>query len=263
MMRLEWDAVGERFYESGLDRGVLYLDGKGQVWNGLISIEENDSGAINVPVYIDNLKVRDVPRIGDYTAQLGAYTYPDDFLACEGVIEVDNVFVDGQIPKTFGLSYRTRVGNDVEGAELGYRIHLVYNLTAIPDTKSYTTLSLSPEPTQFGWGISAVPQKAFGYRPTAHIIFDTRFLTDEMLQSLEDIIYGTESLDPTLPPIDYFLGWTNKWGLLTIIDHGNGIWSAIDDGDFISIIDETTFQIDAPTVVTLDPVTYQVSSILG
>lgn len=262
-MRLEWDAVGERFYESGLDRGVLYLDGKGQVWNGLLAVEESAPGDVNVPVFIDNFKVRDMPKIGDYSARLGAYTYPDDFLACEGVIEIENVLVDGQIPKTFGLSYRTRVGNDVEGAELGHRIHVVYNITAIVDTRSYTTLSLSPEPTEFGWDLSAVPQKAFGYRPTAHIIFDTRFMTDEIIESLEDVLYGTELLEPTLPPIDYFLGWADQNGLLTITDHGDGIWTASDNGDYITMIDSTTFQIDARTAVMLDSVTYQVSSILS
>lgn len=261
-MRLEWDEVGQRFYESGLDRGVLYLDGVGQVWNGLISVEESVDD-ISVPVYIDDLKIRDLQKIGDYQASVSAYTYPNDFLACEGVVEIDNVFVDGQIPKTFGFSYRTRVGNDVEGAEFGYRIHVVYEATARVDTKAYTTLSLSPEPVEFGWDLTALPQKAFGYRPTAHIIFDTRFLTDDMLDSLENVLYGTEALEPTLPPIDYFLGWANQWGLLTIINHGDGTWSAIDEGQFISMIDETTFQIDAPTVVVIDSVTYQVSSLLG
>lgn len=262
-MRLTWDSAGERFFEAGLDRGVLYLDGIGQVWNGLLSIEEQAGDSANVPVYVDNFKVRDYAKIGDYEARLGAYTYPDEFMVCEGVAEVDGVLVDGQIPKTFSLSYRTRIGNDIEGVDHGYRIHAVYNLTAKVDTRTYTTLSLSPEATEFGWELAAVPQKAFGYRPTAHIIFDTRFLTEEMLASLEDILYGTDDLDATLPPIDYFLGWANERGLLTIIDHGDGSWSAIDNGDYISILDATTFQIDAPTVIMMDSVTYQVSSILS
>jgi hypothetical protein len=239
------------------------LDGTGYVWNGLTSVDENTTDEENVPVYIDNLKVRDIPKIGNFEADLKAYTYPDEFLVCEGIREINNVLVDGQLPEVFSLSYRTRVGNDVEGVEAGHRIHLVYNLTAIPDTTTYQTLSLSPEPTEFGWNLAGVPQRVTGYRPTAHIIFDTRFLTDEMVEGLEDILYGSKFRDPTIPPIDYFIGWANEWGLLTITNNGDGTWTATDDGQYITMIDATTFQIDAPTVVMLDDVTYQVSTIPG
>lgn len=262
-MRIKWDSVGARTYETGLDRGVLYLNGTGYAWNGLTGLDENPVDETNVPVYIDTLKVRDIPVVGTYGANLKAYTYPDEFMVCEGVQEINDVLVDGQPPVMFGLSYRTCVGNDVEGVGYGHRIHVVYNATAIPDTATYQTLSLSPEPTEFGWSISAVPALASGYRPTAHIIFDTRFLSDDMIKELEDVLYGTDTTNPALPPIDYFIGWAQDWGLLTIIDHGDGTWSAIDEGEYISMINADTFQINAPTVVILDSVTYRVSTIPG
>ena len=131
----------------------------------------------------------------------------------------------------------------------------------LADTKEYTTLSLSPEPLEFSWEISGIPQNIRGFRPTAHIIFDSRFLPEDFMQDIERVIYGDDFNNPWLPPIDFFVGWIINYGLLTIIDHGDGIWSAIDHGEYISIVDDTTFQIDAPTVVMIDTVTYEVSTI--
>lgn len=213
MTRIVWDSIGKRTFETGIDRGVLYLNDVGYAWNGLLSIDHQASGNQTIPVFIDGQKVRDVPAIGDYEATLKALTYPDEFLACEGVKLVDGVLVDNQIPQTFGLSYRTLVGNDVEGVEHGYKIHVVYNLTAVPDTQAYQTMSLSVDPSEFAWDIAGIPQNAPGFRPTAHVFFDTRFLEDAWIADVERLLYGDEVSAPTLPTIEEFYDLFRTWGL--------------------------------------------------
>jgi hypothetical protein len=198
MTKLIWDRIGERLFEVGVDRGVLYLsDSSGVSWNGLTSVDEDTGDDTSNPVYFDGIKYLDVPLIGDYSATINAFTYPDEFLEFEGITELgEGLYVDGQDSKLFGLSYRTLVGNDLEGIDYGYKIHLVFNLTAIPDSVSYETVSESPNPIQFSWKITGIPEEAPGYRPTAHVIFDSRFLNESMLMGIEAILYGAnETLD--------------------------------------------------------------------
>lgn len=213
MTRVVWDKIGERTFDTGLDRGVLYLNDTGYVWNGLMSIDRRASGEQTVPVYIDGYKVRDIPSVGPFEATLKAFTYPDEFLVCEGVKLIDGVFVDGQIPQTFGLSFRTLIGNDVEGVDHGYRIHILYNLTAVPDAQVYQTLSLSDEPSEFAWDIAGVPQNAPNFRPTSYIYFDTRFLEESWISDVEGLLYGDEDSSPTLPTIEEFFDLFRTWGV--------------------------------------------------
>lgn len=219
MTKLRWDQVGERLYEAGVDRGVLYLsDNTGVPWNGLISVEENLGEDTSEPAYFDGVKYNDVPSTGDYSASLTAFTYPDEFLDFEGITDLGNgLFVDGQDSKFFGLSYRTLVGNDIDGTEYGYKIHLIYNLTAVPSSNNYETLTDSPNPMQFGWNITGVPQEAPGYRPTAHVIFDSRFLKKEILSGIEDILYGDADSDALLPSIAELMDIVYFWGPVIII----------------------------------------------
>lgn len=198
MAKLRWDEIGERLYEAGLDRGVLYLeDDTGIPWNGLTSVEENASEDTSEPRYFDGVKYLDQPYIGNFSATLRALTYPDEFLEYEGVEEIDTgLSVDGQAHKQFGLSYRTRVGNDVDNTDHGYKIHLLYNLVAISEVKSYTTMQNPALMIEFGWSIAGTPVVVEEYRPTAHVILDSRYLPVDVLAEIERILYGSDGYFP-------------------------------------------------------------------
>lgn len=194
MAPLVWDKVGERLYEAGLDRGVLYKeDSTGVAWNGLRSVDETLDNITAEPRIFDGIKYLDEPAVGDFAATLSAFTYPDEFLEYEGVVSMgDGLFVGDQQPKRFGLTYRTRVGSDVEGTEHGYKIHIIYNLTAVPSAVDFSTMTQTIEPADFSWEISAVPEMVPGFRPTAHFILDSRFLPGDILATIEDILYGSD-----------------------------------------------------------------------
>jgi hypothetical protein len=192
--RLVWDKPGQRFFEAGIDRGVFYMSNDlGVAWNGLTSVEENLEDTSSEPVFFDGTKIMDMALLGDFAATLSAFTYPDELLEYEGIVPTaDGLYVDAQNPKQFGLSYRTRVGNDVDGTDLGYRIHIIYNITAVPDVKGYVTQSPGSGAVDFAWRLTAVPEAVPGLRPTAHVILDSRFLPADILRTIEDILYGTE-----------------------------------------------------------------------
>jgi hypothetical protein len=202
MTALIWDEVGKHFYETGISKGVFYdYDGYGVAWNGLTGVEENTTHEVQ-PVYFDGLKFNDIVTIGDFSATLRAFTYPDEFLPYEGVLQdQEGVLITGQLGNRFGLSFQTKVGNDVEGVDLGYKIHLLYNLTANPTQKSFNTMALEVEPSEFEWEITAIPEFIENFRPTAHVIFDSRTIEPYLLGEIEDIIYGTLYEDPRLPPL--------------------------------------------------------------
>lgn len=219
MAKLLWDQVGQHLYETGIDHGVLYLtSGAGIPWSGLTGVEEDFGGDASTPNYFDGIKSQDIPSFGDFSATLTAFTYPDEFLEFEGVASLGNgLFVDGQSSKTFGLSYRTLVGNDTDNTEHGYRIHLVYNLTAASDTTNYETFNDSPSPLEFNWKITGLPKEVSGYRPTAHLIIDSRFLNDSMLEGIEEIIYGNDIDNARLPTIDELIDIAASWDPRSIV----------------------------------------------
>jgi len=212
MTKLVWDQVGERLYETGVDRGVLYLsDGSAVPWNGLTSVNETVDDA-TTPVYFDGVKYQDVQSTGDFAATLTAFTYPDEFLEYEGVVDLGNgVFVDGQNSKSFGLSYRTYIANDVNGTDHGYKIHILYNLTATPNAVNYSTLTSADNPIPFSWTLTGIPEGADGFRPTAHVIFDSRYLSPTMFAGLEDLIYGDIDTPATLPTLAELVDFVSFW----------------------------------------------------
>lgn len=195
MTSLVWDKAGERLYEAGLDRGVLYKsDSSGVAWNGLVSVDEALDDITAEPRMFDGVKYLDEPVVGDFAATLTAFTYPDEFMEYEGIEFMgDGLYVGDQQPKRFGLTYRTRVGNDVEGTDYGYQIHIIYNLTAVPSPLTYSTLSEMVSPNNFSWSLTAVPESVPGFRPTAHFILDSRFLPGDILATIEDILYGSDA----------------------------------------------------------------------
>lgn len=206
MARLEWDKTGERFYETGTDRGVLYPTadggeyGNGVPWNGLTAVTESPSGAEATALYADNTKYLSLMSVEEFGATLEAYTYPDEFAECDGSASIAKGVVIGQQErKSFGLSYRTKVGNDIEGDDLGYKIHIIYGVKASPSEKSYATINDSPEAVTFSWELTTTPVNVAGFKPTASITIDSTKANPTDLKSLEDILYGDSDNEPRLP----------------------------------------------------------------
>ena len=230
MSKLQWDAVGERFYENGVDQGVLFpwsdtanatWYGKGVAWNGLTKVTESPSGAEPTDLYADNLQYLTLMSSEKFAATVEAYTYPDEFAACDGSLAFtasSGVYLGQQKRKRFAFSYRTKVGNDVD-PDFGYKIHLVYGCLAKPSSKDNNTINDSPEAATMSWEVSATPVKfpvdGSEFRPTAHITIDsTKFTTQEQkakLTVLEDYLYGTNGsgnasgTDPQMPTIEWLI----------------------------------------------------------
>lgn len=208
MPALVWDQVGERYYETGVDHGVLYIPDEtgvytsGVAWNGLTSVSETPSGAEANAQYADNIKYLNLISAEEFGATVEAFTYPEEFNQFDGLVTPSPGVVVGQQPrKIFGLSYRTRVGNDVEGDEHGYKLHLVYGCIASPSEKAYNTINDSPEAITFSWEVSTTPVPVTGYKPTSLIVVDSRTVQAEELTTLEDVLYGV-TLTARLPMPD-------------------------------------------------------------
>jgi hypothetical protein len=262
MPALVWDQIGDRLYETGVSKGVLYKDdGFGVVWNGLTAVEEDVSTQVEA-VYFDGVKFNDIVTVGDFSAVLRAFTYPDEFLPYEGTFKDQTGFyVMNQPQGRFGLSYQTEIGDDINGIESGYKIHVVYNLTAVPSQRAYNTFSEDIEPIEFEWSLTSVPEEVEFYRPTAHIIFNSREMDPNLLKDLEEILYGSEDSDPRLPPLKGLATFIRKWDRLIITDHGDGTWTAESNVEgIITMLDATTFEITSDTAVYLDADTYEISS---
>lgn len=206
MSRLVWDKVGERLYETGVSRGVLYpVDENGAystgvAWNGLTAVNEAPSGAEATPLYADDIKYLNLLSNEDYAATIEAYTYPDEFAACDGSVELAiGVMIGQQKRKMFGFCYKTKVGNDSDGTDYGYKLHLVYGALAAPTDKSYATINDSPEAITFSWEISTTPVDVEGFKPTAHLVIESWKADATKLKALEDKLYGAASTEPQLP----------------------------------------------------------------
>ncbi len=206
MSKLVWDQIGERFYETGVNQGVLYIRGEdstypsGVAWNGLISVTESPSGAEPTPIYADNIKYLNLISTEEFGATIEAYTYPDEFAQCDGSAEIaTGVMIGQQNRKVFGLSYKTTLGNDVDGTDYGYKLHLIYGALAAPSEKDYSTINDNPEAITFSWEVTTTPVTVTGFKPTASISIDSTKVDATKLEALEDILYGTENADPYLP----------------------------------------------------------------
>jgi hypothetical protein len=313
MSRLSWDL---RTYEAGIDEVVLYgTDRLGTAWSGVTGIKEVFDEKVD-PIFLDGVKVFDRPGFSGFKAVLSAFTYPDEFLEYEGIEEIRaGVAVDSQPTDNFHLSYKTRIANDTDGMKHGYKIHILYNLTAKIIARSNTTITTSTKPLEFQWDLSAVPDLASHFRPTAHVIIDSRYLRADLLHNIETVIYGSDGRQAYLPKLDDALSMVQYWdpkviqanpdgGLsrlvpgigdltetavsgvyvalpttqlratkpdgfyilepredsLTIVDVGNGIWQAIDNGKHLTLLEATVFRLSAETLVMLDADTYMVSS---
>ena len=199
MFKLVWDKTGERLYETGVDRGVLYpiasgAYSKGVAWNGLTGVTESPSGAEATALYADNIKYLNLLSTEEFSATIEAYTYPDEFAECDGSASLTTgVFIGQQPRKVFGFSYRTVLGSDSEGSAHGYKIHLIYGATAAPSEKAYATVNDSPEAITFSWEVSTTPVNVTGFKPTASIVIDSTKCDAAKLKAFEDILYGTDA----------------------------------------------------------------------
>lgn len=224
MSKLVWDKVGERFYETGVDRGVLYQQEgttypKGVAWNGLTAFEESPEGAETTSLYADNQKYLNMVSAENFKGTLTAYMYPDEFEECDGSKEIaPGITVGQQARKSFGLSYRTKIGSDTDGDAHGYKIHLVYGCTAAPSSRSNQTVGDSPEAMELSWEINTTPVPITAevagktLKSTATLVIDSTKTSAEALKKLEDVIYGTESAEPRLPLPDEVISIVGSLG---------------------------------------------------
>lgn len=223
MSRVKWDQDGERYYESGVDQGVLYPKtgangtyATGVAWNGLTAVNESPTGGEPTAFYADNIKYANILSNEDFGFTIEAYTYPDEFMQCDGSASVltsgqnpaaiPGMYLTQQARKEFGFTYRTLIGNDEDGLEKGYQIHVVYNALAKPSSKNHSTVNESPELVTFSWECSTTPVKLEGYKPTAHVIFDSTRLNSAKMTAVENKLYGTDGsgatgTDPELPSL--------------------------------------------------------------
>ena len=262
MVALTWDKVGERRYQTGIDRGVLYRSNAAPVpWNGLIAIEEASNSELK-SYYLDGVKYLENLSPGEFQGKLKAFTYPDEFDEINGLAVVTPGLILGEQPSTsFSLSYRTLVGNDLVGTDHGYKIHILYNLLADPETQSFSTAGDNGfQPIEFVWSLTGTPPKISNFRPTVHVIVDSVKTPPDVLDLIEARLYGTDTTPASLPSIQEIAEFFGYLGALLIIDNGDGTWTAIDESDtYITMLDETTFQIDDADVI-LDGDQYSISS---
>ena len=205
MSKIVWDQTGERLYETGVNHGVLYIPtsgvySKGVAWNGLTAVTESPSGAEATALYADDIKYLNLMSAEEFACTIEAYTYPDEFAECDGSASlVAGVSIGQQPRKTFGLCYRTTVGNDVDGNAHGYKLHMVYGCLASPSEKAYATINDSPEANTFSWEVSTTPVNVTGHKPTALLTIDSTKADPTKLAALEDILYGKDQVEPRMP----------------------------------------------------------------
>lgn len=205
MAKLVWDAVGQRYYETGTKNGVLYpmeagAYPKGVAWNGLTAVTQSPSGAEATPLYADDIKYLNLYSTEEFGGTIEAYTYPDEFAICDGTAEfATGVFIGQQTRKAFGFCYSTVLGNDVDNNDYGYKLHLIYGAMASPSQKSYATINDSPEPITLSWEFTTTPVNVAGFKPTSYICIDSTKCDKTKLAALEAVLYGSESEEARLP----------------------------------------------------------------
>lgn len=257
MTRLSWDNTTERKYESGVSHGVFYpLNGSGVVWNGLLSVTDSQAGADTVPLYYDGIKYMDYASSKDFKGTIQALSAPREFLQCIGEKELIPGFsLTSQRKEVFGMSYRTQINDDE-----GYKIHILYNLTADSDDRTYETINEAPNPSKLSWTLLGVPIQIVNNFPTMHFIVDSTIFDQDYLTALELILYGSDNVEPSLPPFDQLQVWLVGGHFIEIFDNGNGTWRAVGPDSVITMLDSTTFEITEVDATYLDSETYTITT---
>lgn len=254
MARILWSTVGTRFYEAGVDRGVLYIDSlAGVPWIGLIAVDENPVVGERREYYIDGEKYLNLSSKDDFEATIRAYTYPVEFSQCDGTAQVrTGLFFTQQRRKSFGFSYRTLVGNDTEGTDHGYKLHIVYNALATPSTRSAASFSDSIEPSDFTWNLTTKPFTVSGHASTAHVIVDSRYTNEFAMSVIEDILYGSDTEISRLPTPQELIEIFDTPLAYSVTDNGDGTFLVAGPNENVSFLSEGLYTIDHPTVTIVD-----------
>lgn len=261
MATLTWDEVGTRTFQSGLDRGVLYFpDGRVYPWNGLTNVQKN-FGQSAEPIHFDGVKIADIVSTEGFSATISAITYPEEFEEFYGNAELrSGVYLGDQPSKTFTLAYRTKVGNDVAGDSAGYKIHIIYNASAVPSDHSYSTVSDDPELSEFEWELTARPEILTNYRPSAHITLDSTKMAPSLIEYIESQLYGTSTTEPTMIPLQGLVTLINEWYLLLVVDNEDGTFTVSTDyAGYIVPVNATTYDINSATITWVDADTYDLT----
>ncbi len=246
MPQLIWDKIDERVYQTGLDRGVLYLpDGSAVPWNGLTEVNEKNS-AKSRSVYYDGRKINQIVSLGEFQASLKAITYPDEFVELEGLGSIRHgAWLGEQKPQMFALAYRTRVGNALDG-DVGYKIHIVYNVYAVASDTSFASVTQDPSMVEFEWDLQTIPDDIDGYRPTSHMVIDSRELDPWLLEEIEEILYGAEFAAASLIPMPELVAKIKDWCRYRVTDNEDGTYTvtyAHPSGVVFSGTDDEVFQL--------------------
>lgn len=220
MTKLKWGLIGQRFYEAGADRGVLFVENDpGVPWNGLISVKENPSGGEPTPYYVDGFKYINVSASEEFEASLSAFSAPSEFNKCDGIGQIHNgLYATEQPRQQFNLTYRTMVGNDVSGINHGYKIHLVYNALAAPSARTRQTLGNSAEPGTLEWALTTMAVASSTMKPTAHLVIDSTDADPQLLAILEGYLYGAEGISPTMPTQAEIIAMFGDWVTITDVE---------------------------------------------
>jgi hypothetical protein len=263
MSRIAWDEVGSRFYEVGVDRGVLFVDDQdGVPWNGLTTVSEIPSGGAANSFYLDGIKYVSYSMAEEFKGTLKAYTYPPEFSPCDGSIQIaPGLSIEHQPRKQFTLSYRTLIGNDVAGNEYGYKIHVIYNVLAEPSDRDARSLSGEKNVSDFSWDLTAVPIDIPGFRNSAHFIVDTTLADPGAVSDIEDILYGNDSDQSRAPSIPEMVDLMGFYEGFSVIDNGDGTFTITGPDAYVSLLDSDTFQLNWPSAILFDDGTFRVSSL--
>lgn len=260
MAVMTWDNVGERFFETGIDRGVLYIpngdNSPGVPWSGLIGFDESVDET-STAYFLEGVKYLDSPSAGHLKGTLRAFTYPDEFEQFVGLGSESGLLIDDQPPKPFHFSYRTKIGNDVDGVDHGYQIHILWNLLAVPSNTTHQTLSDSSEALELSWDVVGLMDRVDGFKPTGHMILDSTELDPALLTMYENMLYGTASTDPYLDGLRNLVDRLT----LTIIDNGDGTWTIVTGDDDITWIAPGQFEIKDVNPTYLDADTFTINTI--
>ncbi|AWN05970.1 major tail protein [Streptomyces phage PherryCruz] len=261
MTRLDWSTPGSRDFETGVDRGVLYLTGQpGVAWTGLTSVELAPEGGGAKSYYLDGEKILLVSAREEFGATINAFTYPPQFAECDGSRSVRNgLSLRQQRRKPFGFSWRTTVGTDLNPSA-GYKIHLVYNALAEPSSRTHETMTDSVDPNPFTWSVKTKPPAVSGYKRTSHIEIDSRTTDPNVLALVEEALYGTDAQQPYLPTLDQLVEMYDAFFVFVVTDNGDGTATISGPDDAITHLDDILLQFNWPTVVpTVDPDAYTIS----
>jgi hypothetical protein len=259
--KLVWNTPGERYFETGVDRGVLYIDGEGHAWSGLVSVDESPSGGENRSYYLDGIKYLTLSSREEYSATVSAYYSPPAFDACDGLSEIrSGLFVANQRRKSFGFSYRTRVGNDIDSINHGYKIHIVYDAVAAPSNRSYQSISNEPEASLLTWSVITKPRVIPEASLSSHIVVDTTKASPFSVSELEDILYGTDLSAPRLPDPEEIISIFTDSSEFAVTDLGNDMFSITGSDLAVLSLGNSRYQITSDNVVPVDADRAQISS---